>query len=445
MSQKVEVDLLQKQADFIFSESLYPAIIGGLGSGKSDAGVNRAIKLKIDTPNQNVGYYLPTYDLITLMAFPRFEEILQRLELEYKINKSNYRIDIEGYSSIILRSMQNPERIIAYETADAILDELDTLKKEDASLIWRKVSERTRAEKENGMPNTISVVTTPDMGDTGFCFERWGGNLENSFEDVEQKDGTFKKYRAYELVKASTYDNIFLPRGYVNQIKRNYDPILVELYLNGEFVSLNQNKVYYCYDKLKHDTDKTKEGHTRLIIGIDFNIGACCYNVYVRETIQDKNNAYYGKYAYYMVEEGYGHDTRALVNIFTAKYSKYELELFPDSTGKKNTTNASESDIGILRESFNVNAPLSNGLVRDRVSSTNALFSQDRLFINSLACPKSANAFKSQGWGKDGKPEKYDDHDGGAIDDYTDAGTYPIVRLEGISKPVISQGTVKFY
>ena len=440
MSNEVEVELLKAQAEFIFSNALYPAIIGGLGSGKSEAGIHRAIKLKIDTPKQNTGYYLPTYDLITLMAIPRFEEMLIKLGLPYKINKSNYRIDIDGYSSIILRSMQNPERIIAYETADAVLDELDTLKKEDASLIWRKVSERTRATKENGLPNTMSVVTTPDMGDTGFCYEKWGGDLLlNNTEVIEGAE-----YTKFLLVNASTYDNVYLPKGYVEQIKQNYDPILVELYLSGQFVSLNQNKVYYCYNKLKHDTDKTKEEFERLIIGLDFNIGACCYTVYGRETIRDRNSEYYGKYAYYMVEEGYGHDTRALVNIFADKYKDYQIELFPDATGKKNTTNASQSDISILRESYSVNAPEGNGAVRDRVASANALFSQGRFFINSLACPKSANAFKSQGWGKDGKPEKYDNHDGGAIDDYTDGGTYPIVRLEGITRPIIRKSSLRF-
>ena len=294
----VEVQLLQHQADFIFSESLYPAIVGGLGSGKSDAGVNRAIRLKIDTPNRNVGYYLQTYDLIDLMAIPRFEEVLQRLDLDYKVNKSKYRIDIDGYSSIILRSMQNPERIVAYETADAILDELDTLKKDQAQEIWKKVSERTRAVKPNNKPNTMSVVTTPDMGDTGFCFSRWGGDLTNSYEDIELPNGEIKRFKAYDLIKASTYQNIFLPKGYVNQIKQNYDPVLVELYLNGEFVSLNANKVYYCYDKLKHDTNKTTNDFRDLIIGQDFNIGACCFGVYGREFIDDRQSPTFGRFGY---------------------------------------------------------------------------------------------------------------------------------------------------
>lgn len=435
----VEVELLQAQETFIFDDALYPAVIGGLGSGKSEAGVARAIRLKLDTPNQNTGYYLPTYDLINLMAIPRFEETLTRMGLVFRTNKSEYAIYIEGYSAIILRSMQNPERIIAYETGDAVIDELDTLKLEDASLIWRKISERTRAKKDNGFPNTLAVVTTPDMGDTGFCYSRWGGDLSN--DNIAYVDG--EPYIKYSLTNASTYDNIYLPEGYVDQIKQNYDPVLADLYLRGQFVSLNQDKVYYCYDKLKHDTSRVIEKGDILLIGLDFNIGACCYCVYVRDMILDTSSVYYGRYVYHMVDEGYGHDTRALVNIFHDKYSAHDVVLFPDSTGKKETTNASSSDIAILREDFEVNAPPGNGAVRERVASTNGLFAHNRLFINSKKCPKSAKAFKAQGWDKNGKPEKYADHQGGAIDDYTDGGTYPLVRLEGLSKPKIGSHNVK--
>lgn len=411
--------------------------LADLGSGKSDAGVNRAIKLKLDTPKANIGYYLPTYDLIDLMAIPRFEEILQRLELPYKINKSKYRIDIDGYSSIILRSMQNPERIVAYETSDAVLDELDTLKKDDAQMIWRKVSERTRAYKENNKPNTMSVVTTPDMGDTGFVYSRWGGDLSiNNTEIVEDNNGVMVKHVAYHLVKASTYDNIFLPKGYVNQIKQNYDPVLVDLYLSGEFVSLNQNKVYYCYDKQKHDTDMTEDEHNYIMIGLDFNIEACCFGVYVREKIMDRKSDYYGLYRYYLVREGFGFDTLDVIQKVINLYPDKKVEFFPDASGNNRSTNASQSDVALIREAgFKVNAPLQNGAVRDRVISTNTLFSQGRLLVNSSRCPNSSNAFKSQGYNKKGEPEKYDDHQGGSIDDYNDANTYPIVRLEGIARP----------
>lgn len=420
--------------------------LADLGSGKSDAGVNRAIKLKIDTPHANIGYYLPTYDLIDLMAIPRFEEVLQRLELDYKVNKSKYRIDIDGYSSIILRSMQNPERIVAYETADAILDELDTLKKDDAAKIWTKVNERTRAKKPNGKPNTMSVVTTPDMGDTGFVFSRWGGDLSNSYEDIIQDDGTTKTFKAYELIKASTYQNIFLPKGYANQIKQNYDPVLADLYLSGEFVSLNQNKVFYCYDKQKHDTDRTEDNEDYLIVGLDFNIGACCFCIIVREVIKDPHSDYYGQYCYYIVNEGFKHDTFEICSHTHSTYKDNKVEFFPDASGNNRSTNASRSDIAIIRDSgFLVNAPLQNGAVRDGVISVNKLFSQNRLFVNSKRCPKISNALKSQGYTDKGEPEKYNDHQGGAIDDYTDCVRYPLMRLESVDRPTISDGSIKFF
>jgi hypothetical protein len=46
--------------------------VAGFGSGKTHAAVCRAIALKLQYSGQNVAYYLPTYDLVRNIGFPRF-------------------------------------------------------------------------------------------------------------------------------------------------------------------------------------------------------------------------------------------------------------------------------------------------------------------------------------------------------------------------------------
>jgi len=87
---------------------------------------------------------------------------------------------------IIFRSFDNPSRIIAYEVAHSICDELDTLPIDKAAEVWRKVNERNR-ESINGI-NTIGMVTSPDQGLNGFVYKKW----------VEQRQ------EGYELIKAPT-------------------------------------------------------------------------------------------------------------------------------------------------------------------------------------------------------------------------------------------------
>jgi len=46
--------------------------------------------------------------------------------------------------------MDRPERIIGYEHADAVADELDTLTQEKAADVWRKIKARNREKKPDG-------------------------------------------------------------------------------------------------------------------------------------------------------------------------------------------------------------------------------------------------------------------------------------------------------
>jgi len=72
--------------------------------------------------------------------------------------------------------------------------------------------------------------------------------------------------------------------------------------------------------------------------------------------------------------------------------------------------------------------PNGNGAVRDRINSVNNVISKDRYFVNYIKCPRMSNALSSQGYDKKtGKPEKSDDHKGGAVDDYNDALGYFLV------------------
>lgn len=360
-------------------------------------------------PGINTAYYMPTYDLLRLRAMPGAEEILESIGIGYKTNRSEYTIRIHGYGDMIFRSYDRPERIIAYEVAHSITDELDTLPKEKAAFVWRKVSERNR-QKCKGQ-NTIGNVTTPDQGYSGFTYEKW----------------VKKRQPGYELIKAKTASNPFLPDGYIEQIRANYDPVLADMYLNGEFVSLHQNKVYHFFDRGKHHTDRTIEQGDRLHIGLDFNIGGCCATVWVIDNNQPV-----------AVDEFTSHDTADFVNNLV-QYKDHKLTVYPDASGKAARTNASLSDIGLITQAgFNVDAPKANPAIRDRINAVNGLLAHGNIWINTDKCPELTEALETQGYDKKGEPEKYDDHP--AIDDWADCAGYFINRKFPINKPVIFTG-----
>ena len=406
----MQLALTEPQEDFVFCPDPFPAMVGGLGSGKTMAGSTRILIRMLQEPGINCAHYLPTYDLLRLRAIPGMEDLLEQLRIPYKTNKQEFSIDVIGYGSIIFRSYDNPARIVSYEVAHSIVDELDTLPKEKAELVWRKVSERNR-QRCKGV-NTIGNVTTPDQGYSGFTYAKWGKNPAPG----------------YRVIKAATSSNPYLPEGYVEQIRSNYDPLLADMYLSGEFVSLSRNKVYHFFDRKKHHNPRLLKGSdSYLHIGLDFNIGGTCATVWIIE-----NNKPVA------VDEFTSHDTADFINRCQPyRRQGRTITVYPDASGRSGSTNASLSDIALLSQShtgLRVDAASANPPVRDRVNCVNALLAHDRMSVNTDKCPNLTHALEAQGYDKKGDPEKFDAHP--AIDDWVDGAGYFLHRKFPITRPL---------
>lgn len=81
--------------------------------------------------------------------------------------------------------------------------------------------------------------------------------------------------------------------------------------------------------------------------------------------------------------------------------SKFELKnviIYPDSTGHSNTSNATRSDIEILKKAgFTIKARLTNPRQKDRINAVNSKLKagdgKPHYFINPQSCPKTINDF----------------------------------------------------
>jgi len=220
------IPLTDHQTDFVFCDEPFPAFVGGYGSGKTEALVVRLIMSKISYSNLDVGYFAPTFDLLRLIAWPRFEAKLDAWGIPYKLNRSDYTMQVAGSGKIIFRSMEVPDRIVGFEIADAAVDELDTLKEDDARYVWDRIVARCRQRKPDGAKNSAAVATTPEG--RKFVYRRW---------EEETKPG-------YHLIRASTRNNPYLPDGYIDQLKGTFHPDLLAAYLDGQFVDLSGTKLF---------------------------------------------------------------------------------------------------------------------------------------------------------------------------------------------------------
>lgn len=411
MTHSAEIFLTEPQEDFACSENIRPAIVGGLGSGKTRAGTARAV-MRLLMNGGNVGYYMPTYDLLQLRAIPGVLEDLELLKLQHTLDKTRWMITVKGFGKIIFRSFMKPERIVAYETTDSIIDELDTLPKDKAAFVWRKISERNRqTTARQKSANSIGVVTTPDAGVSGFVYESWVRN----------------PLKGAELIRAPSYSNPFLPDGYIDSIRENYDELLAEMYIEGEFVNLNKNKVYSFFDSDKMATSRKIEPADSLSIGIDFNVGGCCATVSVIDSG-----------CVYLLDEFVSNDTQDFILKIKARYAGHKITVYPDASGDSRSTNASATDVQLIKQAgINVEVKAKNPFIRDRVNSVNALMSRGKFFINNEICKNTCDALTQHTY-KKGEPEKFSDHP--AIDDWNDSLGYFINSKFPIVRPTIITG-----
>ena len=402
------------QYDYIYSTAKFPAMVAGFGAGKTEAAVLRSIIGKLQHPEADRGFYEPTYDLVRMIAFPRFEEVLTNLNIPYKLYKSplNY-LEIRGYGKIFFRSMDAPERIIGYEHGDCDIDELDTLKKQDAERAFRQILARNRQKKLDGSPNTIGVTTTPEG--FKFTYEAWAKDAKES-----AKNG-------YVIYYAPTYSNPHLPPDYVDNLRAIYPDNLLDAYIEGRFVNLTSGTVFSGYDRTRCRSAETLDDKEPLKIGMDFNVTNMSAVVYVVR----------GE-AWHAVDELKGiYDTPAMVEAIQERYGKRHITVYPDATGKsRKTVDASTSDIALLQQAgFAVRAKDSNPPVRDRVLSSNACFSHGRVFVNDERCPELARCLEQLAYDSNGQPDKKSN-----LDHLPDAGTYPLAYEFPVRKPVANIG-----
>lgn len=390
-------------------------MVAGFGAGKTFAAIVRAITLKCRFPKEAVGYYLPTYDLVRKVGYEGFEEVLDLMEIRHHLNKSEREIEVAGASKFIFRSMDNPSSIVGYKHGHAIVDELDTLKTEDARKAWNKIIARNRQKLAGGAQNTVAVATTPEG--FRFVYEKW----------KRQADAIARGYR---LIKASTYSNAQnLPDDYIPSLRDTYPSNLLAAYLEGEFVNLASGSVYAEFDRELNDTLETIQEKESLHVGMDFNVQNMAAVIHVLRNGDPHAVAERVKIL----------DTPAMIKSLQEGFPGHPIMVYPDASGNaRKSVNASESDLALLRAArFTVCANKSNPAVKDRVLSMNAMIhagGKRRLRVSQDRCPHYVEALEKQAWDTNGEPEKSSGHD-----HVNDAGGYFIVYKYPIRKPGLAK------
>ena len=157
----------------------------------------------------------------------------------------------------------------------------------------------------------------------------------------------------------------YLPQDFIERLQANYDPSLLQAYLEGQFCNLTTGQVYDRFDRAKHViTNIPDVSREPLRVGCDFNVGNSNAVIGVR----------LGEKLLLIDEISGAHDTDAMAQEIQRRADGRPVYIYPDASGGNRSTNASRTDIQILESyGFSNQSPKANPPIRDRVASVQAL------------------------------------------------------------------------
>ena len=383
-------------------------VVAGYGSGKTIADAYKAIQLSILNPGFTGAVLEPTYGMVEEIWLPKFEEVLERLEIPYTFtrgqNTPEHVLHFKDFSSTVLaRSFENYRRLVGRDWAWSIGDEVDTVKESICRNAYNKIVGRVRV----GIVNQKINSSTPE----GF---RWHYKMYGSEKG--------KAVKGRRLIRMSSDDNPHLSPSYFEEMEKNYTEEELIAYRHGQYINLATGRVWYKFTRERNVRPVQYNESETIILGVDFNVGNTNGIAMVRR----------GREAHVFAEIK-AHDTAQLGEEIRRRWPDARIQGYPDSSGGHRSTNSTRTDVAILQD-FGISnmSPAANPPVRDRINTTNAMFcnAQDeaRLFVDP-SCRGLIDDLEQHSYDEKGDPDKENGND-----HRTDAFSYPIHRIFEIGR-----------
>ena len=361
-------------------------ISAGYGAGKTRALAAKSVFMAAANQGFTGCVMEPTGPLIRDIWQADFEGFLEQYEIPYTFRASplpEYLLHFPGGDSKLLcRSFENYSRIIGLNLAYILCDEIDTVNPTICTRAFPKILGRLRA----GNVRQFSAASTPE----GF---RWMWNTFGTEEAQQREDR--------KLIRMRSADNPYLPQDFIDRLQANYDPSLLQAYLEGQFCNLTTGQVYDRFNRTKHVISSIPDVSMEpLRVGVDFNIGNMSAVIGVR----------LGQNLLLIDEISGAHDTDALAREIRARFLDRKIYVYPDASGGSRSTNACRTDIQILESyGFSNQSPKSNPAVRDRVASVQALLENGKGEIRlqvAKHCKRTIECLELQSYPERGEPDR---------------------------------------
>jgi PBSX family phage terminase large subunit len=354
------------------SEKFFKLLVGGYGSGKTQCSAKRAIALSIFNAPSPYLYVSPSYKLARRTIVPHIRSMLDGRQIPYRYNKSDFEFIIETMgrtATIWIGSGDNPDALKGPNICAANIDEPFIQPREVFDQIQARIRDPIARHRE------LSMTGTPEELNWGY--EICEGEEAAKFSGI------------MEVIRAKTEQNLALPPEYVENLKASYDPLMVKAYLNGEFVNLNGNLIYYGYSDANLK-DIEYNPNMPIGVGMDFNVNPMSAVIF-----QEVEPSVYCAIDEMVLKQS---NTRHMCETILEKYPNQVFTVAPDATGANKSTKGT-TDFAIIKQVFGGRLdrlihPPSNPRVKDRFNCVNAAFGTGDGKISLYVSPKCKELIK---------------------------------------------------
>lgn len=310
-----------------------------------------------------------------------FKEILNHISedftegVHYEVNKTS--------SSI--KFLHNGAEIISVSWADGRYDKFKSLKL--SALCIEELTEndeedftafqmlKARLRRVDGVPQNFLITATNPGAPSSWQWKYWFAS------DLPTR----------KIFFSLTEDNPYLDPVYIEQLKRDLDPIQARRLLYGEWIELNQERIYHAYESNKNFIKDKYQPNRRypLILSFDFNIGeGKPMSSVAMQYIDDRFHIFDG-----VVVQGA--NTQEVIEEWSEKgylSTDWQVLIRGDASGKHRDTRSKTTDWHIIRSFLDLHripykfeVPLENPAIRHRHGRVNTYcknqLGEHRLFV----------------------------------------------------------------
>lgn len=258
--------LLKAQREFLeipHNYSLDVAVYqGGYGSGKTFSGSLLGILLAVKFPGVRGLVGAQTYTLVRDTTLQTYFEHLENFGfvegVDYDWSSSLQKLTFKNGSEILFRHFDEPNKLKSLNLGFVEIEEMSDVPYDTFKVLLSRMRQRIKKDWK-GFRHRIFGHTNPEM-QRGWVYKTF---VENSAPN-------------YRLISAPTTQNIYLPEGFCNELKKIYDEQYYNIFVlakNGEY---NNGLVIKDFTD-ENVKDIAYQPEMDLHISCDFNVDPMCW------------------------------------------------------------------------------------------------------------------------------------------------------------------------